>query len=85
MCLCTPEIRTPWCGKPGCEMPPQHRAAPLGSDAEDDPVELIDLLIGINTENGTVRQARQCRDQLRAALIKFVDERIALARNPDGT
>jgi hypothetical protein len=19
MCKCTPEIRTPWCGKPGCE------------------------------------------------------------------
>ena len=23
MCKCTPEIRTPWCGKPGCEMPKQ--------------------------------------------------------------
>lgn len=23
MCHCTPEIKTPWCGKPGCEMPPQ--------------------------------------------------------------
>lgn len=22
MCQCTPEIRTPWCGKPGCEPPP---------------------------------------------------------------
>lgn len=21
MCRCTPEIRTPWCGKPGCEGP----------------------------------------------------------------
>lgn len=21
MCKCTPEIRTPWCGKPGCEWP----------------------------------------------------------------
>lgn len=21
MCLCTPEIKTPWCGKPGCEKP----------------------------------------------------------------
>lgn len=21
MCRCTPEIRTPWCGKPGCETP----------------------------------------------------------------
>ncbi len=24
MCQCTPEIRTPWCGKPGCEMPKQE-------------------------------------------------------------
>jgi hypothetical protein len=23
MCKCTPEIRTPFCGKPGCEWPPQ--------------------------------------------------------------
>lgn len=21
MCKCTPSIRTPWCGKPGCEAP----------------------------------------------------------------
>jgi len=23
MCKCTPEIRTPFCGRPGCEWPPQ--------------------------------------------------------------
>jgi hypothetical protein len=23
MCKCTPEMRTPWCGKPGCEEPAQ--------------------------------------------------------------
>ncbi len=23
MCRCTPEIRTPWCGKTGCEWPIQ--------------------------------------------------------------
>ncbi len=23
MCRCTPTIKTPWCGKPGCEIPPQ--------------------------------------------------------------
>jgi hypothetical protein len=26
MCKCTPNIRTPWCGKPGCEMPGQKPA-----------------------------------------------------------
>lgn len=25
MCQCTPTIRTPWCGKPGCEAPAQKR------------------------------------------------------------
>lgn len=27
MCRCTPEIKSPFCGAPGCEWPPQ--AAPL--------------------------------------------------------
>lgn len=26
MCKCTPNIRTPFCGKPGCEAPPQKTA-----------------------------------------------------------
>lgn len=24
MCRCTPNMRTPFCGKPGCEWPPQR-------------------------------------------------------------
>lgn len=29
MCKCTPNIRTPWCGKPGCETPKQtYRPTP---------------------------------------------------------
>jgi Phage ABA sandwich domain len=27
MCKCTPEIRTPYCGRPGCEWPPQEPPA----------------------------------------------------------
>ena len=26
MCFCTPEIKTPWCGKPGCQPPRQKPA-----------------------------------------------------------
>jgi hypothetical protein len=26
MCQCTPEIKTPWCGKPGCQPPAQATA-----------------------------------------------------------
>lgn len=28
MCLCDPTKRTPWCGKPGCEMPEQVKQEP---------------------------------------------------------
>lgn len=28
MCKCTPEIKTPFCGRPGCEWPPQAAAPP---------------------------------------------------------
>lgn len=26
MCVCRPEIRTPWCGRPGCESPDTLKA-----------------------------------------------------------
>ena len=32
MCWCTPEIRTPWCGKPGCH-PPLPVTAPAPSES----------------------------------------------------
>jgi hypothetical protein len=33
MCKCTPELRTPFCGKPGCEWPEQT-AAPANTTAD---------------------------------------------------
>lgn len=36
MCRCTPEIKTPWCGKPGCEAPAQVKR-----EWSNDPVELM--------------------------------------------
>lgn len=36
MCKCTPEIKTPFCGKPGCELPPQKPRQPATpAEAED--------------------------------------------------
>ena len=29
MCVCTPEIRTPWCGKPGCGAPRKQEEKPM--------------------------------------------------------
>lgn len=34
MCRCTPEIRTPWCGKPGCEAPEQTASMQSFEDFE---------------------------------------------------
>lgn len=35
MCQCTPEIKTPFCGKPGCEWPAPDPAAVLAKAARD--------------------------------------------------
>jgi hypothetical protein len=35
MCVCTPEIKTPFCGQPGCEWPPQQRIQPNDCTHED--------------------------------------------------
>lgn len=34
MCRCTPNLRTPFCGKPGCEWPPQTAARPTIEELE---------------------------------------------------
>lgn len=34
MCVCRPEVKTPYCGRPGCERPPQ--AVPPVADRRKD-------------------------------------------------
>jgi len=29
MCKCTPNLRTPYCGKPGCEWPDKKKLSPI--------------------------------------------------------
>ena len=41
MCRCTPEIRTPWCGKAGCEMPNQDSPLPALTAADYGRVMLL--------------------------------------------
>jgi hypothetical protein len=43
MCKCTPEIRTPFCGKPGCEFP-------VKPTAEGEPKATISLVPYSNTK-----------------------------------
>ncbi len=35
MCKCTPEIRTPFCGRPGCEWPEQKVPLPYPNVVKD--------------------------------------------------
>ena len=37
MCKCTPEIRTPFCGKSGCEIPKQEGVKSEREGAKSDP------------------------------------------------
>src|SRR5688572_23692077 len=46
MCKCTPAIRTPFCGKPGCEAPAQaNEQCTHGTLAGPSPTEIVESLI----------------------------------------
>ncbi len=56
MCQCTPEIRTPFCGKPGCEWPEQEAVNhPAHYGGADNPYEAIKVIeawsLGFNLGN----------------------------------
>lgn len=38
MCKCTPEIRTPFCGKPGCQWPKQ-KSKYMGFRSVNEPIQ----------------------------------------------
>lgn len=48
MCKCTPTIRTPWCGKPGCEAPARVLQAPSNGLSALDDDEIDDITIDIS-------------------------------------
>lgn len=60
MCKCNPEIKTPFCGTPGCEWP--EKTKPADPDATD-LLESLDLLADLcahwsrNRENGRIPRA----------------------------
>lgn len=39
MCRCTPSLRTPWCGKPGCEAPAQKKPEGVRANPIDELIE----------------------------------------------
>lgn len=49
MCWCTPEIRTPFCGKPGCH-PPRQQPAGLNRDATEMAATAVRLAGSASTE-----------------------------------
>jgi hypothetical protein len=44
MCRCTPSLRTPFCGKPGCELPKQTPAGKPGFDVDGIPDKVMEGL-----------------------------------------
>lgn len=57
MCVCTPAIRTPWCGAPGCERPAMPPSPPRVELPAGDP------LPGISAEELLERAVRSARDR----------------------
>lgn len=45
MCKCNPNIRTPWCGKPGCETPPQRNPFHHTHIARSEMADTLDHLL----------------------------------------
>ena len=64
MCRCTPEIRTPFCGKPGCEWPPQ-KAHELDHELV---ARFIGLIVGSTDAPAALRRLREDPHEARAAL-----------------
>lgn len=54
MCKCTPEIKTPYCGKPGCQWPGPYLDVKLGPDGQ--PIRIPPtppIMTKINPDNCT--------------------------------
>ena len=51
MCKCTPNIRTPYCGKPGCESPHPTRIGPQTTEMYD-VSDAVQRLLSVLRRNG---------------------------------
>ncbi len=69
MCKCTPMMRTPFCGKPGCEWPRHPLTGRLEPEAEQyDP--LVSIAISLKRIADHLAPAQAPSLQLSAALRK---------------
>lgn len=75
MCACDPNKRTPWCGKPGCEMPTQPR--PVVNDGpcvQDLVIRDIEHRKAVGLKKyGTLLQPGNGRDALQDAYEEALD------------
>ena len=76
MCKCTPELKTPFCGNPGCESPPQKLEV-----AHDHVAEKLDEMADL-CEYWTRNRAKGRNPKaIRAALLILAAEVTALTAN----
>lgn len=75
MCVCNPNVKTPWCGKPGCEMPEQ--AQPTKNDRpciQDLVIADIEQRKAVGLQRyGTLLQPFNGRDSNRDAYEEALD------------
>lgn len=77
MCACNPTVKTPWCGKPGCEMPVQSGEQPR--PVRNDRPAVQDLVIE------DVRTISSCPIDVREKIIREIERRKAIGLQRYGT
>ncbi len=68
MCKCTPNIKTPWCGRQGCEMPKQPK-----KDISYVPVQMFVRFVRNSNENQERALLVARRDNGEEYTFKFDD------------
>ena len=59
MCRCNPAVKTPWCGKDGCEQPGPALLGDAAQNAVLRAAALIDEVVAAEREVAHVRQQRE--------------------------
>lgn len=75
MCKCTPNIRTLFCGKPGCEWPPRNIEI-----VRDDIAEKLDEMSDLCEHWKLNRERGRNPTAIRAALLMLAEECTILTR-----
>lgn len=71
MCKCTPEIKTPYCSKPGCEWPKTVEEQVMISFTKNELQMLCGKLMNMEMDNWKIKKVIEAGEKLFSALRSF--------------